>query len=156
MICLKEFSHPKKDILSKLYNLSEREKEHLLKLYYYRDKRTEIRGWVKEVRAYLGSVSRQKEDNKFPSAQLIYDTVWGDDLKEFPAFHMACVESFPYDVDSRGNTLPSVIFDRKAQDFCGDYILWVSKVLSRKGVVSFPEVMEKIEELWDKYPYTRV
>lgn len=156
MIILKEFAQPRRVILAKLYNHSEREKEHLLKLYYYRDLKTEIRGWIKEVRAYLGSVSKQKENNKFPSAQSIYNIVWGNDLKDFYRFHRACVESFPYEEDEAGNTLPSVILDKRAQDFCGDYIYWVSGVLSKEGEVSFPRIMSKIEDLWDKYPYNRV
>lgn len=156
MIILKEFAQPKKAILTKLFNHSEEEKEHLLKLYYYRDLTRYLNGWLREVRAYLGSVSRQKENSKFPSFEDIYDVVWKNDEKEFKKFHQDSVDSFPYMEDEQGDCLPPVTLDPKAEGFCRDYIRWVSKILSQTGGVSIPLVKEKIEELWQKYPYTRV
>ena len=156
---LKEFSRKRSEVINELKFLRSRLIEHLLKLYYYRDRDDDTPGWVEEVRAYLGKtykVKKPRGKDAYLPAEEIYAEVLGKDLDSFDDHHSSYVESFPFEKDENGLTLPEVSKDPTAEKFCIDYVKWASELLSQKGSVSLPEVEREIEKLWKKYPYTRV
>lgn len=133
--------------------------EHLLKLYYYRDFTGCLDGWIDEVKAFLGDVSKiktMKGKDRFPTPTEIYDEAWGDDLDNISNRHDMYISDFPRKKDKYSGFLPRVKKDPSAEEFCDDYIKWVSEILSHRGVVTKEEVESKIEKLWEKYPYARV
>lgn len=149
----KELARKRDEVLSDIRNHRFRLIEHLLKLYYYRDNDS-LRTWLKEVKAYLGEVSKikaSKGKDYYPTKDDIYWEVWGKDLDSLSDFHSTCIEDFSSDEEE---PLPKVEKDDRAEDFCDEYIKWVSEVLSKKGSVSALEVRAEVEKLWSKYPFT--
>ena len=150
----KELARKKDEVLSDIRNHRFRLIEHLLKLYYYRDNDS-LRTWLKEIKAYLGEVSKIKASrgkDHYPSKEEIYWEAFGKDLDSLDDFHDTCIEDFSSDEEE---PLPKVEKDKKAEDFCNEYIEWVSRILSTKGSVSALEVRTEIEKLWRKFPYER-
>ena len=150
----KELARKKSEVLSDIRNHRFRLVEHLLKVYYYRDNDS-LKVWLKEIKAYLGEVSKIKSfkgKDRYPSKEEIYWEALGKDLDSIGDFHDTCIEDFSSDEEE---PLPKVEKDEKAEEFCDDYIKWVSKVLSIKGSISAMEVRAEIEKLWSKYSYTR-
>lgn len=147
MIILKELARNRDKVLSMLDSGINRTREHLLKLYYYRNDKEDFMGWVKEVRAYMGRVSKIKKSG-YPSSALIYKEIWLDDRDSFEDDHRAYVEDFMLEMPELGR----IKYDPQATKFCSDYFLWLSKKLSSQGAVSLGEVLNEINFLLEKYP----
>lgn len=133
--------------------------EHLMKLYYYRDFTDCLDGWIDEVKAFLGDVSKikmVKGKDRFPTSVEVYNEAWGYDLDNMSTRHNMYISDFSKKKDKYGGFLPKVRKDPTAEKFCDDYIRWVSGILSKTGVVTKEEVESEIEKLWWKYPYKRV
>ena len=147
MVILKELARNRDKVLSMLDSGINRTREYLLKLYYYRDDKEDLMSWVKEVRAYMGRVSKIKRSG-YPSSALIYKEIWLDDLDSFEEDHKAYVDDFMLEMPELGN----IEYDPQATEFCSDYFLWLSKKLSSQGTVSLSEVLGEIYFLREKYP----
>lgn len=151
----KELSRKRSEVLSDIRNHRFRLIEHLLKVFYYRDNDS-LGVWLNEIRAYLGEVSKIKKStgkDHYPTKEDIYKEAIGKDLDSLEGFHDTCIINFYSDEE---NPLPKVKKNRRAEDFCIDYVEWVSEVLSKKGSVTSLEVRTEIERLWSKYPYRRI
>lgn len=147
MINLKELARNRDKVLSMLDSGINRTREHLLKLYYYRNDEEDFIGWIKEVRAYMGRVSKIKKSG-YPSSSLIYKEIWLDDKDSFEDDHKAYVEDFMLEMPELGR----IEYDPRATKFCDDYFIWLSKKLSSQGAVSLSEVLNEINLLREKYP----
>ena len=147
MVILKELARNRDKVLSMLDSGINRTREHLLKLYYYRDDKEDLMSWVKEVRAYMGRVSKIKKSG-YPSSALIYKEIWLDDLDSFEDEHKAYVDDFMLEMPELGE----IEYDPQATEFCSDYFLWLSKKLSSQGTVSLSEVLGEVYLLREKYP----
>ena len=147
MVILKELARNRDKVLSMLDSGINRTREHLLKLYYYRDDKEDLMSWVKEIRAYMGRVSKIKKSG-YPSSSLIYKEIWLDDLDSFEDDHKVYVDDFMLEMPELGE----IEYDPRATEFCSDYFLWLSKKLSSQGAVSLSEVLGEVYLLREKYP----
>ena len=156
----KEFSRKRSEVISDIRNHRTVLVEHILKLYYYRDFVECLDGWIEEVQAFLGEVSKIKTvhgKDRFPTPEEIYKEAWANDLDNIDNRHDRYISDFSKKRDNElKKPLPKVKKDSIAENFCNDYIRWVSEILSKKGVVTIEEVESEIEKLWKKYPYTRI
>ena len=81
---ISEFPVKQKVIYNKLINLDNLIK-HLIKLIIF-DSPNNNNHWKQEVYALFNNIPKQNKNNKFPSSQYIYNTIWnyyGDRLDIF-------------------------------------------------------------------------
>ena len=144
---LKELSRNRNKVLAMLDSGINRTREHLLKVYYYRSDKDDFMKWVKEIRAYMGRVSKIKKSG-YPSPSLIYKEIWLDDEDSFEDDHQAYVKDFMLEMPDLG----IIEYDPQATQFCREYFFWLSKELSKQGAVSLEDVLNEINFLKERYP----
>lgn len=71
------------DIKSDLRSHRSKYVEHLISMYLWSSKDC-VHHWVSEIYSYYGSISKMKSNNKFPSKEIIYNSIIGDILDVLP------------------------------------------------------------------------
>lgn len=145
MIPVYELAKNKKEILSRLDDMSTKYMLHMLKIYFHSNSRY-YNHWVKEVHAFYSKVNKTKESNKYPKSDEIYEAIlgqWEDDLENYTASDVRTI-NFMYKDD-----LPKIenYNYESVYKFLKNYTVWLSNELSSKGEVSLDMVYNKIEEL---------
>ena len=114
--------------------------KHLVKLWMFPEA-SEVDHWRKEVYSFLNQVPRLKGVNKFPSGEFIFNSTFVP--------NESCIDDLyedVYDDYTDNHTLVRTNCDAMHQ-VIEDYYIWISDVLSRRGLVSYKKVSQKLEEL---------
>ena len=93
----REFSRKRSEVFSDIRNHRTVLVEHILKLYYYRDFVECLDGWIEEVQAFLGEVSKIKTvhgKDRFPTPEEIYKEAWANDLDNIDNRHNRYISDF--------------------------------------------------------------
>ena len=147
MILIREFAIEKTEYKVKLMNAFEKIFSHLLKVYYYPESQYKHH-WVKEIYSFLNDAPVLKSTKKLPKEKLIFDSLW-DSVKEIiPRRHR---KTLSFINEKYGNELGEVEYDADAESFVFDYVVWISRNLSKKGDIFIFEVETEINSLLTKY-----
>jgi hypothetical protein len=143
-----------RDEISRTLNMYESARfVHLLKIFYFRECTHYLRGWMNTVYKSSFSVQKWKPTKKYPNAQMIFDIIWGDSEDSFTDHHTGLVADFNYKGNPDYTDLPYIKGnERSALAFIRDYFLWLSRQLAKDGKVTFPEVIDALNNALRKYP----
>jgi hypothetical protein len=155
---MQEMAYSADKVEQKLTAFEEVVFDHLLKLFYFRDFSEYFNNWTSFVaqmrRVY--KISKGKGKDRFPDAQTILDWIWNNRVDSFEDHHQGIIKDFNYKGNPEYSNLPYVHNGGKPDTvgkFMADYYYWLAKELSKKGIVTLPEIQNKIKELFHKYPY---
>lgn len=129
-------------IRADLRNCSTTLRIHLTMVYLYPDN-INVNHWKNEIVGACNSVSKAKNNNKYPKASVIYHELWGYYSDGF-------FDKVSKSVDSicDREALPYPSFNPlDLYTFLDHYYRWLSNTLQSEGEVSSPEVKHKIDEL---------
>lgn len=141
-IYIKSFALTKREIRSDLRAAADVVIEHLIKIFLYPSLQ-EQNHWKQEIAASFKKVPRLKNSNKFPDASFIVDSswmVWEDQFDRFVEVIKEEMKEVPKSVNN------DILYD--AVD---EYFRWLSKELSKYGIVRNDEIYQKLDYLQNKY-----
>jgi hypothetical protein len=110
---------------------------HLMKIYLYPNSR-DVNKWKGEVYNFFYSIPKFKHNNKFPSADFIFNNTYDKNTD--------CLQIWWEDVQEEYGEVEDADF----VDFCliaKEYYRWLSDILSERGRVTRPKVYDKLREL---------
>lgn len=113
---------------------------HLIKLWMFPGA-SEVNHWRNEVYSFLNQVPRLKGVNKFPSSEFIFNSTFVP--------NESCIDDLyedVYDDYTDNHTLDRTNCDAMHQ-VIEDYYIWISDILSKRGVVSHKKVLQELEIL---------
>jgi len=141
-----KWSEIRKDFVSHLYEM----KEHLAKIFYYRDFSQYLRGWKAACRKGFEEIPRQKEVDKYPSFEKIYECLWTEREDIFNKTHKSIIDDLNY--DPQYDDLPTVeSVSSNFKGFCEEYIRRLCLTVSHYGGIGSRENSELIDELLKKW-----
>lgn len=141
-----EFAEHKKEIYRQLADRRQEFITHMLCLYFFPNDDS-VNHWMKEIHALYSDIPKYKHSNKYPSADYIYDAIFGN------------VEDVFYDSFSSKIDVVSSKEDRDVEHWYTDdvvncfeiiqtYTLWLSKQLSTKGSVNRLDCFKLLNKLF--------
>lgn len=150
MYCLNEMSLKwdkiKLELVSHLYEM----KQHLAKIYYYRDFTRYLRGWKTTCRKGFEEIPLCKHNNKLPTYEKLYQALWEERADTFDKVHETIIDDLNYDKDY--DDLPDIQeLDPQFKDFCKAYIKNICLYASKFGGITSKENSELIDELLNQY-----
>lgn len=135
-----EFADRRRDIISYLTN-GERDKwlTHLMKIQIFDCDKGKIDHWKHEVYSLFNNISKMQSNNKFPSKQFIYETLWNHYGDRLFTFIDNAQDEEPNEKLKSQLNFTKIALNTKA------YFEWIANLLSRQGRVTSQEVYD---ELW--------
>lgn len=150
MLFINEFAVNRAELLINLRNASKQIINHLLKIFYHRD-RTPMPHWKKEIFNYLHDIDLVKSNKKIPSEKLIFEGLWEGSHELFDGRHEDIVEDINDEYSDDFGYIDSL--SPLAKPFCKEYMKWLAQELSLKGRLPKSDIFEEIDYLLDKYSY---
>lgn len=143
---LKEMAEGLSDIKRKLNNSSEQIRENLMQIFLWRNTTT-VNHWTGELYAICHTVSKCKNNGKYPKYSVILQEIWGcwedsyfDKLGKY-------VETLEYKENMTAPMFNSVALYQFMQSYCD----WLARSLSSEGIVTPSEVKREISLLLTEY-----
>lgn len=145
---LYEMSRSLKEIKLELYNHSEQIRENLMKIFLLRDCSAKHH-WISELFGNCHDVKKCNGSNKYPRESVILQEIW----KSWEDSYSDKLEKYIVNLQNSEKDVkfPDKFSSKNLYDFMKDYCKWLSKILSKDGVVTFPEVEQKVNQLLQKY-----
>lgn len=135
------------ELVSHIYEM----KKHLAKIFYYRDFTDYLRGWKTTCRKGFEEIPLCKHNNKFPTYDKLYQTLWVEREDTFDRTHETIIDDLNYDKDY--DDLPDILaINPRFEFFCKEYIKALCLYASTKGGISSRENSELIDNLLKHYP----
>lgn len=125
--------------------------EHLAKLFYYRDIGiSHFRGWVTSARKGLEFIPLLKGKNTILDSKTLYEWAFEEYVDDWDNLIKNIIKNINFSYEN----LPDIKNPNKEEfkNFCSDYFLEVSKILSTERGFSSWEANDLIKELLIKYP----
>lgn len=155
---LMEMADSKSNIAHSLISVRDVLISHLIKVFVWKHS-SSYTHWKHEIYNFVSRISKLKLINKYPSANFIFNNLFGNIKDVFKDRLEVYIDDINYDyfedecsADKNKDFEPAV-FDNldtdKLLNFIEDYIKWLSINLSNSGVVKFSEVSSKIDSLLD-------
>lgn len=146
-IFVTEFADSKKEMERHLNDVTEPLIDHLFKLYFLPNHESRNH-WCSEIYGFLNWIKKLAGKNKWPTKQQILDWTylkWADTLEEKGVIdnEIETLE-YKYNVIIKKNNRMYTEFNY----LCGKYFDWLATELSSIGRVSFPKVVNKLNELF--------
>lgn len=141
---LKELAYERGYVINKLRELSDNRYEHLLKLYFYRNIRSdEFNGWCKEVTNY----SRLYKSNTKIKLRDLNKILWDEPKDDYTKKDIKIIlDNFHFDGYPK---IENFNYDN-VFNYLKEFNEWLAKMLSNERVKIF-DVTNKISELLNKY-----
>ena len=131
-----------KDVLDDIgYNIM----EHIVKLYFYRNKGA-VRHWRREIFSFLHRVSVLKHNHKLPSSDFLYENLYHVNSSKIKRIVLSVTQWY---VDEYGDSDIDVNEDSISDvtDVISKYMRWLSDSLSKIGDVTPNEVYDELDNL---------
>lgn len=145
-IFVTEFADSKREVEKELKSVTMPIIEHLFKLYVLPNHESRNH-WCSEIYGFLNKVKKLAGKNKFPTKRQILDwsyLKWADTLEgSFVDTEIETLE-YKYNVIIKKNSRMYTEFNY----LCDKYFDWLATELSNIGRVSFPKVVNKLNELF--------
>lgn len=114
--------------------------KHLIKLWMFPEA-SETNHWRKEIYSFLNQVPAMKGVNKLPSKEFIFKNTFVINEKFIDDLYEDV-----YDDYTDNHILARTNCDAMHQAI-KDYYIWMSDILSKRGVVSYKKVLQELEIL---------
>ena len=135
------YAMSKKDLKNVLDDIGYNIIEHIVKLYFYRNKGA-IRHWRREIFSFLPRVSVLKHNHKLPSSDFLYENLYHVNSNKIGRIVLSVAQWY---VDEYGDSDDDSISD--VTDIISGYLKWLSENLSRTGDVTPNEVYNQLDAL---------
>ena len=148
MILIREFAIERSALKASLMSDFKQMFPHLLLVFYYPTAQ-EANHWKGEIYNFLNDVPLLKSTKRLPKKDLIFGGLWTSVEERIPSRH----RNFIRDVNEGeyGENLGSIVYDSRAEEFCREYITWLSDQLSTLGELSRSSVIGEINRLLGEY-----
>ena len=148
---IREFASSRSQEINRVSNVSDKIREHLMCLYYWRD--CDCRNhWEGEIFSFIPVMQKLKGTHKFLSYKLIYENLFLNWADTYNSAIRTYVEKLMY----KEKNLPKIrnIDRHNLYNFMNEFYTNVSEILSTDGSMTKKEVYSLIETLLSEYPYT--
>lgn len=139
------YAMSKKDLKNVLDDIGYNIIEHIVKLYFYRNKGA-TRHWRREIFSFLHRVSVLKHNHKLPSSDFLYENLYHVNSNKIGRIVLSVTQWY---VDEYGDSDVAVNDDSISDvtDMISRYLKWLSENLSRTGDVTPNEVYNQLDAL---------
>lgn len=148
---IKEFANSKTDEITKLQQVQDIIRDHLLCIYYWRDTPC-VNHWMGEIVGFLPIMRKLKGTHKLLPEKLIYEYLFTDWADRFIYDVYAYVDKLMI----KEHNLPEItdVDVNNVYNFLEEFYTTICHKLATDGSVLKSFLYTYIEKLLEKYPYT--